>query len=121
LKKKAKSSVRKDLLVCHWTGRLLGQISQRLDCAGGDLNDRNFSGAEHNIYQAKIELKDGAWAIGKSVANRLGKLLDDPLQAVKDAQKTARDGKEGPVGRGRLRPAEQALMKVMKRASNKCH
>lgn len=121
MKKPAKRPFRKDLLNCHWTGRKLGIISQRLNCAGGDLNDRNFRGAEHNIYQAKLDLKESAWVIGKSTSSRLSKLLDDPLQAVKKAQQATRAGKEGRVSRGRLRPAEQALMKAMQRASNKCH
>lgn len=111
---------RKDLLTCHWTGRILGKISQRLDCAGGSLNDGDFRSAEHQIYQAKLDLKQSAWVIGKSTSSRLIKLLDDPYQALKKAQQTVREGKIGRVGRGRLRPAEQALMKVMHRASNKC-
>lgn len=121
MKKAVKRPFRKDLLECHWTGRKLGVIHQRLDCAGGDLNDRNFRGAEHNIYQAKLDLKDSSWVIGKTTASRLSKLLDDPLEAVKKAQQAIREGKEGRVSRGRLRPAEQALAKAMKRASNKCH
>lgn len=121
MRKVVKRPFRRDLLVCYWTGRILGSISQRIDCAGGDLNDRNFRGAEENIYQAKLDLERGAWAIGKSTSKRLTKLLDDPLQAVKKAQQTVREGKQGPVSRGRLRPAEQALTKAMNRASGKCH
>lgn len=120
MSKKAKRRLRKDLLDCHWTGRILGGISQRLNCAGGDLNDRDFGSAEHNIYQAKLELKEAAWVIGKSASSRLSKLLDDPHQALKAAQQTVREGKEGRVSRGRLRSAEQALAKALHRASNKC-
>lgn len=105
---------------CHWTGRILGRISQRLDCAGGSLNDGDFRSAEHQIYQAKLDLKQSAWVIGKSTSSRLSKLLDDPHQALKKAQQTIREGKKGRVSRDRLRPAEKALMKAMHRASNKC-
>lgn len=118
--KKPGQRIRKDLLMCHWSGRILGRIAQRLTCAGGDFNDQNWRGAEHQIYQAKLDLKESAWAIGESTSRRLGKLLDDPLLAVKAAQDRIRKGKQGHVGRGRLRPAEQALMDTMKRASNKC-
>lgn len=120
MSKPAKRPFRRDLLICHSTGEIFGRISQRLNCAGGDISDRNFRSAEHHIYQAKQELKEGAWAIGKGASSRVSKLLDDPLQALKKAHQTNRKGKIGRVGRGRLRPAEAALMKVMKRASNKC-
>lgn len=121
LRKTTKHRIRKDLLTCHWSGRILGKISQRLDCAAGDLNDGDFRSAEHQIYQAKLDLKQSAWVIGKSTSNRLSKILDDPYNALKKAQQTIREGKQGHVSRGRLRPAEEALMKVMDRASNKCH
>lgn len=121
MKKQTKHRIRKDLLDCHWTGRILGGISQRLDCADGDINKGDFGSAEHQIYQAKLELKESSWVIGKSVSRRLSKLLDDPHQALKKAQKAIREeGKEGRVSRDRLRPATKALMKAMDRASNKC-
>lgn len=121
MKKKGKRPFRRDLLLCHSTGEIFGRISQRLDCARGDISDRNFNSAEHHIRLAKIELKAGAWAIGKSPSSRLAKLLDDPLLALKKAQQTNRDGKIGRVSRRRLYPALDALAKTMKRASNKCH
>lgn len=116
----AKKTIRKDLIDCHWSGRIFGQIDQRLDCAGGSLNDGDLNSAEHHVYQARRELKDSAWVIGKSAALRLSKLLDDPYEAIKKAQVQKREGKQGRVARGRLRPAEQAVMKAMHRASNKC-
>lgn len=120
LKKSGKHRIRKDLLDCHWTGRILGGISQRLDCAGGDLNKGDFESAEHNIYQAKLELKESSWVIGKSTSSRLSKLLDEPHQALKKAQQAVREGKQGRFSKDRLRPFGKALVKAMDRASNKC-
>lgn len=113
--------VRKDLLLCHWTGRILGRIDTGLSHVGGYMNKREFWAASQEIFRIKLDLKDSAWAIGESTSRRISKLLDDPHQALKKAHDMIRDGKQGLVGRGRLRPAEQALARAMKRASDKCH
>lgn len=106
--------------MCHWTGLILGELRQRLNCAGGDIGSGNFRSAEQHLYIAKLELKESSAVIGKSAARRLSKLLDNPHQALKAAQQTIRQGKQGRVSRRRLYPADQALKRVMDRASNKC-
>ncbi len=112
--------IRKDLLLCHWTGRILGRIDEGLTHVGGYMNKREFWAASQEIFRIKLDLKDSVWAIGESTSRRISKLLDDPHQALKNADAKVSAGKLGQVGRGRLRPAEQALARAMKRASGKC-
>ena len=112
--------IRKDLLFCHWTGRILGRIDEKLSNVGGHMNKGEFWDASQEIFRIKSDLEASSWAIGKSAARRISKLLDDPHQALKKAHEQVRDGKIGRVGRRRLRPATQAVFRAMNRASNKC-
>lgn len=110
-------SIRKDLLTCHWSGRILGSVEQRVDCAVEGIRKGNLHSAAHNLYVAKMDLERADWAIGKNTAKKISKLLDEPYQAVK---KAINEGENGHVSDSKLRVAERALSKAMNKASNKC-